>query len=211
MRIVKEAEERKNEILDAAERLFNEKGYDGTSTNDILEVVGIARGTLYYHFKSKESILEALVDRYSKQIIERAEKASRCQTDSIPQRIVKVIQSLNVSQYHEGRDEVYEELHHVQNSLLHQRVQGMMIASVTPILARLVEEGVESGLFDTQTPYISMEMMMIYATSLLDNDLIPLSDEEKLERMKGMLVNVQRMLGCSKEVMDEIFVKIFQG
>ncbi|MDO4339312.1 MAG: TetR family transcriptional regulator, partial [Eubacteriales bacterium] len=40
MRIVKEAEERKNEILDVAGRLFSEKGYDATSTNDILKEIG---------------------------------------------------------------------------------------------------------------------------------------------------------------------------
>ena len=44
MRIAKEAEERKNEILDAADELFCRKGLDGTSTNDILKKVGIARG-----------------------------------------------------------------------------------------------------------------------------------------------------------------------
>ncbi len=54
MRVVKEAEERRNEILDAADMLFfADKGFDNTSTSDILEKVGIARGTLYYHFKSK--------------------------------------------------------------------------------------------------------------------------------------------------------------
>ena len=37
MRIVKEAEERRNEILDAADELFGRKGFDGTSTNDILK------------------------------------------------------------------------------------------------------------------------------------------------------------------------------
>lgn len=46
MRIVKEATERKNEILDAAAVLFMKKGFDNTSTNDILDAVGIARGTL---------------------------------------------------------------------------------------------------------------------------------------------------------------------
>ncbi|MEG2719586.1 MAG: helix-turn-helix domain-containing protein, partial [Clostridia bacterium] len=49
MRIVKEAKERENEILDAASILFSEKGFDGTSIADILLKVGIARGTLYYH------------------------------------------------------------------------------------------------------------------------------------------------------------------
>ena len=57
MRIVKEASERKNEILDVAERLFYERGYDNTSTNDILAEIGIARGTLYYHFKSKDYVI----------------------------------------------------------------------------------------------------------------------------------------------------------
>ena len=61
MRIVKEAEERKNEILDVAGKLFGKKGYDATSTNDILKEIGIARGTLYYHFKSKEDILDAMI------------------------------------------------------------------------------------------------------------------------------------------------------
>ena len=40
-------------------RFFARKGFDNTSTGDILEMVGIARGTLYYHFKSKEDILDA--------------------------------------------------------------------------------------------------------------------------------------------------------
>ena len=71
MRTVKEAEERKNEILDVAERLFGTKGFDNTSTSDILNEVGIARGTLYYHFKSKEDILDAMIDRMTGRLVER--------------------------------------------------------------------------------------------------------------------------------------------
>ena len=69
MRTVKEAEERKNEILDVAERLFGTKGFDNTSTSDILNEVGIARGTLYYHFKSKEDILDAMIDRMTGRLV----------------------------------------------------------------------------------------------------------------------------------------------
>lgn len=63
MRIVKEADVRKNEILDAAGILFSEKGYDNTSVTDIMNAVGIAKGTLYHHFKSKEDIMDALIKR----------------------------------------------------------------------------------------------------------------------------------------------------
>ena len=68
MRTIKEAEVRKNEILDVAEKLFAVKGFDGTSTNEILEKTGIARGTLYYHFKSKEDILDGVIIRMIDQI-----------------------------------------------------------------------------------------------------------------------------------------------
>ena len=69
MRIVKEAAERKNEILDAAEELFAARGYEATSTGDILDRVGIARGTLYYHFRSKEEILDALTERITRAVM----------------------------------------------------------------------------------------------------------------------------------------------
>lgn len=85
MRIVKEAEERKNEILDVAERLFGTKGFDNTSTNDILNEIGIARGTLYYHFKSKEDILDAMIERMSRQLIKKA-------TDIFNQKGIPVLQ-----------------------------------------------------------------------------------------------------------------------
>ena len=63
MQIVKEAEERKEEILGAAEKLFAAKGFDSTSTGGILDAAGIARGTLYYHFRSKEEILDGVIQR----------------------------------------------------------------------------------------------------------------------------------------------------
>ena len=117
MRIVKEAEERRNEILDAADILFGQKGFDATSTNDILEKVGIARGTLYYHFKSKEDILDALIKRYQEQIINAARAIAADKSISVPVRIIKVIRAMNVSQG--SAKELKEQMHKPQNALMH--------------------------------------------------------------------------------------------
>ena len=68
MRVVKEYDERKNEIIDTAAFLFMEKGYDRCSVNDILNKIGIAKGTFYHYFKSKEDVLDAAVDKMSEQI-----------------------------------------------------------------------------------------------------------------------------------------------
>ena len=96
MRIVKEAAERKNEILDAAEELFAARGYEETSTGDILDRVGIARGTLYYHFKSKEDILDALIGRINGSLIAGAKAAAEDRRLPVVERIVRSVMSLKV-------------------------------------------------------------------------------------------------------------------
>ena len=96
MRIVKEAQERKNEILDVAERLFCSKGFDNTSTNDILNEIGIARGTLYYHFKSKEDILDAMIERLTNQIVAKAAIIALDDTIPVLERLTRTILSFNV-------------------------------------------------------------------------------------------------------------------
>ena len=49
-------------IFETSMKLFAEKGYDGTSIEEITSVVGVAKGTLYYHFSSKEEIFNFLVE-----------------------------------------------------------------------------------------------------------------------------------------------------
>ncbi|MBT1166888.1 TetR/AcrR family transcriptional regulator [Bifidobacterium simiarum] len=53
-------EETERRILDSARRLFAEKGYEKTSIQDILNDLGLSKGGLYHHFKSKEAILDQL-------------------------------------------------------------------------------------------------------------------------------------------------------
>lgn len=53
----------KNQILETAERLFCTKGYEGTSVQDILDILHSSKGSFYHHFTSKESVLEKLCER----------------------------------------------------------------------------------------------------------------------------------------------------
>ena len=121
MRIVKEAEERKEEILDVAEKLFAAKGFDHTSTNDILEGVGIARGTLYYHFRSKEEILDAVIERLTNRLVAEAALIVRNRELPFLERLTKAVMSLNVES--QLGLEVMEQVHRPQNALMHQKMQ----------------------------------------------------------------------------------------
>lgn len=52
----------KRKIFEASMKLFAEKGYDATSIEEITATVGVAKGTLYYHFSSKEEIFNFLIE-----------------------------------------------------------------------------------------------------------------------------------------------------
>ena len=73
MRNIKSAEDRRHEILDTAEELFAYQGYENTSVQQILNRIGIAKGTFYYHFKSKEEVM----DRVERRIIKKLYNAYR--------------------------------------------------------------------------------------------------------------------------------------
>ncbi len=158
MRIVKTAEERKNEILDVAEELFAEKGYDNASTNDIIARIGIARGTLYHHFGSKE--------------------------------------------------EVMDQMHKPQNALLHQKMQERLISGVVPLIAQLIDEGIESGIFDTKYPNEAAEMIMIYGNIAFD-DNENLTPKQKKQKGKAFIYNIEKMLGAKQGSLEKALIQFF--
>lgn len=55
----------KEDILDAAERLFARRGFDGTSMREIAQAAGVAQALLHYHFRTKEGLFEAMFQRRS--------------------------------------------------------------------------------------------------------------------------------------------------
>lgn len=57
------AEKTRQQIVETADRLFYEQGFESTSFADIAVAVGLSRGNFYYHFKTKDEILDAVIAR----------------------------------------------------------------------------------------------------------------------------------------------------
>jgi AcrR family transcriptional regulator len=68
---------RADEIIDAAARVFAERGYHGTTTQAIADVLGMRQASLYYYFPSKEAALEEVCARGTDGFVEGAERVMR--------------------------------------------------------------------------------------------------------------------------------------
>lgn len=123
--MTKGTKNRKDEILDVCERLFMEKGFDETSITDIVDNLDIARGTLYYHFDSKESMMDALLERNSKDILKRAENIASDKSIPLMERLIKTIMALNVKD--DGDQEFYETVDKPQNALMHEKMKKIQM------------------------------------------------------------------------------------
>lgn len=64
----------RDEILDAAGRLFTTRGFAGTSTREIAEKVGIRQASLYYHFAGKDELLAALLERTLRPTLDQVDR-----------------------------------------------------------------------------------------------------------------------------------------
>lgn len=74
-RTKEEAQETRNRILDTAERVFLKTGVSRTSLEDIAEAAGVTRGAIYWHFKNKADLFEAMMERVSLPMEEMAARA----------------------------------------------------------------------------------------------------------------------------------------
>ena len=208
MRIVKSAEKRKNEILDVAEQLFAEKGFDNASTNDIINRIGIARGTLYHHFGSKEEILDAMVERMTRQSITRAAAIIADKSVPLLERLSAAVISLSLNSG--AGAEVFEQIHRPQNALLHQKMQERLMSGVVPLIAKLVEEGNADSTFDTPYPDEAAEMIMTYANIAFDA-LADTTPEQMERKIRAFIYHAERILGAEKGSLDAAIMKIFEN
>lgn len=206
MRIVKEAAERRNEILDVAERLFCTNGYDNTSTNDILAEIGIARGTLYYHFKNKEDILDAMIDRILDGIIRKAENIALDESVPVLERLTKTVLAANVDT--KTGNMILEQVHKPQNALMHAKMQEKLLSRLVPLFAKIIEDGISQNLMHTDYPEDTIQMLLLYSNTVFD-DSIEYSAEVKKRMVLAFIGNAEVLLHMEKGSLLEAMLPMF--
>lgn len=133
----------KRKIFETSMRLFSEKGYDATSIEEITAVTGVAKGTLYYHFSSKEEIFNFLVEEGMKLLKMSIEiKTSKCETTIDKLKAIVLIQLKGIKKYENILTIVMSQVwgNEPRNVLCKEKVMEYIA-----VVQRIIEEGMEKG------------------------------------------------------------------
>ncbi|MCR4647463.1 MAG: TetR/AcrR family transcriptional regulator [Lachnospiraceae bacterium] len=198
---MKKGERRKLELLKIAYRLFISKGYENTSVDEIIEEAGIAKGTYYYYFESKEQMLEDVIEMMIDTEVETARLVLGAPIP-VEQKIVGIISSIRPTQEESPIEGL---LMKPENALMHKKTKQKIIEKLVPLLTEVVEEGISRGVFDCENIPERVRFLLILSSETFDESLFGENDitvfidmMEKLLGAKAGTMGFVRMLIASE-------------
>lgn len=189
--------DRKSEILDMARSMFISIGYEDTSINDLIKELGIAKGTFYHYFKSKEELLDQVISEVNKEIIKNICEIASLDR-SADEKLFMAISSLKV----ENHNMILDHMHKPENALLHQKTLNSILKEVTPYFEKIIEEGNRSNVFSCKYPKENMYIFLCSAINLLDDGVIDFDNDEKESILKALIELLADILGID---VDKIY------
>ena len=133
----------KRKIFEASMKLFAEKGYDATSVEEITATVGVAKGTLYYHFSSKEEIFNFLVGEGMKLLQNSIEIKTSTKPNSIEKLKAVILIELKVLKKYENIISII--LSQIWGSEPRHKVCKELVGQYIEVVKGIVKEGMERG------------------------------------------------------------------
>ncbi|AEA16066.1 MULTISPECIES: TetR/AcrR family transcriptional regulator [Bacillus] len=209
MRIVKEYEERRKEILETAERLFFTKGYTKTTVNDILKEIGIAKGTFYYYFKSKEEVMDEIIMRIIKEDVTKAKRIVSNPDIPVLDKLFKILMEQSPKSG-DVKEKMIEQFHQPNNAEMHQKSLVQSIIHLSPVLTEVLEQGIEEGIFSTPYPQETIELLLSSAQVIFDDGLFQWKPEEMINRAKAYIKMMEASVGAKEGYFDymmEVLIK----
>jgi len=190
-RTVKKPAERRKEIIDAARSLFQSKDYDQTTMQDVIEAVGIAKGTVYYYFKSKEELLEAVVNDIAEASAAYMQAIVDEPGGNALDKLRRLIAAGNVGHEH---DAILEHLHRPGNISMHTRLLATALMAQSPLYAQVIEQGRREGIFQTDTPLEAAEFILTAVQFLTDEGFYPWTQETLMRRAMALPGLIEALL-----------------
>ena len=185
--MAKTKEERRNEIIETAGKLFEEKGYEQTQVQDIVNEIGVAKGLFYYYFKSKDEVMEELADRYADAIIDAVNKLIDKDIATFD-KINRIFQVFIDSA--EKKFGIFMGILNVKNGITHERIFFNVGEKMVPLVTELILSGNDNGECNCSDPKFITEFLV----SGLFNIMNQISPDEKIDYLKEKLPTIKTMI-----------------
>jgi AcrR family transcriptional regulator len=139
---------RRAELASAAARVFAQRGVAKAAVSDIVKAAGVAQGTFYLYFDSKEDVVIAVAEQMVAQMVTGIEAAAHAPKASAVERMLGLGDMLSSFERDPGAAELVDILHHPDNHALHDRLAKLLTPRLVPLVESIVEQGVAEGSFD---------------------------------------------------------------
>ncbi len=205
-RISKDPHERRSELIACAQNLFYANGYEKTSVSDIVNEVGVAKGTFYYYFDSKQAILEAMVDEliaYSVALIRPIIDDPTLNATEKWNKAFRIVGSWKADRKSE-MIALMQMMQSDENVLLRYKIHMRTVENIAAELARVVDQGVDEGVFNTEFGEDSARIALASSLSLADMMYDLMLSPEKYEdpaavarqKLSAVQTAIERVLGA---------------
>jgi AcrR family transcriptional regulator len=207
-REVKEHKIRRHEIINTAKTLFFQKGYDNTTIQDIIDTLGIAKGTFYHYFKSKDELLDSLVDQIIIEMSQRLKPIASAKKSAIEK--INDVFRIGAAYKVENLDSflvIVKTLYRDENQILRDRMFQRSIEKNSPTITQIVKQGIKEGIFDTSYPEHMGEVIINLGKGINETickTLLNVKTNAKTmctqmtEKIKMYQEMIERILGASK-------------
>ncbi|POR00179.1 hypothetical protein AU468_09830 [Alkalispirochaeta sphaeroplastigenens] len=147
-------QERKQAFLDTSLELFNKKGYERTTINDITNTMGVSKGAFYHYFSSKEDVIEQISDNYAERMLRvTSQLADRSDLTAVEKinLFFKIIQDhkRSSSQRHSQIKQIFQ---NEQNLKLERKILNKLRRKMALSLEKIIQQGVEHKEFRQMNP-----------------------------------------------------------
>lgn len=156
----------KRRIFETSLQLFSRKGYDATSIEEITAIAGIAKGTLYYHFESKEEIFKFLIEEGMKLLTNSIKiKTDKCDNVMDKIKAIMLIQLKVVSQYENLLNIVMSQAWGTESKNIFCKEK--VIEYINQI-QEIVQEGVDNGdIVNCDAEVLATEIFSLVCSTLI--------------------------------------------
>lgn len=193
---------KKELILDTMQQLMNETNAQSISISDIAQKAGIGKGSIYYYFRSKEEILEAVIERSYSDAIAKAEELVQAPGLDALTKMEIIFRTCRESSMELLRQEAGNYFELQQSALMHQQYIHIMIKNLRPILADIIRQGNEEGRICCKSPEEVAEIALIVITIKLDRWLSGDNQEQSRKTLDVLAYMLETSFHIEKGKLD---------